>query len=126
MAGVVPPHLRTIYPLPDLPPVQAGPSTPYPSRAPTGCVLCIDNGASTLRAGYSASLATAARPPIAVENINAKYKDRKFNKQVLLAGGEVYVDATSRSNTRVPFEGDVVCNFDVMVRFLLFPFPSSS
>ncbi|GAA5952105.1 hypothetical protein JCM3765_005194 [Sporobolomyces pararoseus] len=32
--------------------------------------------------------------------------------------GEVYVDAASRSSTKVPFEGDVVCNFDVMENIL--------
>ncbi|GAA5878506.1 hypothetical protein JCM8547_008434 [Rhodosporidiobolus lusitaniae] len=121
MAGIPPPSLRTIYPLPDLPPVVAGPATPYPSPAPNGAVLCIDNGATTVRAGYSTSLAQG-RPPIVVENITAKYKDRKLNHQVILAGGEVYVDATSRSNTRVPYEGDVVCNHDVMENMLDYVF----
>ncbi|BGP18453.1 Actin-related protein 5 [Rhodosporidiobolus nylandii] len=122
--AVLPVHQRPIYPIPDLPPVVAGPPTPPVSRPPPGTVLCIDNGASTLRAGYSSSLhlhpgaGGGGKPPIVVENINAKYKDRKFNRQVLLAGGEVYVDATSRSNTRVPFEGDVVANFDVMENML--------
>ncbi|GAA5899816.1 hypothetical protein JCM6882_005442 [Rhodosporidiobolus microsporus] len=118
---VLPPDQRTVYPIPDLPPVVAGPLTPsHPQPPPPSSVLCIDNGASTLRAGYSATAAAGpeARPPIVVENINAKYKDRKFNRQVFLAGGEVYVDATSRANTRVPFEGDVVCNFDVMENML--------
>ncbi|GAA5980993.1 hypothetical protein JCM11641_001422 [Rhodosporidiobolus odoratus] len=114
MTTYVPPHLRSIYPIPDLPPVVNGPLTPHPSPAPSHATLCIDNGATTLRAGYS----TASAPPIVVENINAKFKDRKFNKQVYLAGGEVYVDATSRSNLRVPFEGDVCCNFDVMENIL--------
>jgi actin-related protein 5 len=51
-----------------------------------------------------------------VENVASKYRDRKFNQPVVLAGGEVYVDATSRAHVRTPFEGDTVCNFDVMVR----------
>ncbi|GAA6012257.1 hypothetical protein JCM10207_002780 [Rhodosporidiobolus poonsookiae] len=113
---------RTVYPIPELPPTLAGPFTPSPSSPSSSAVLCIDNGASTLRAGYSSSLATDNAPPIAVENICAKYKDRKFNRQVVLAGQEVYVDATSRSNTRVPFEGDVVCNFDVMENMLDYVF----
>ncbi|GAA6043983.1 hypothetical protein JCM8097_003422 [Rhodosporidiobolus ruineniae] len=118
MSTYLPPDERPIYPIPDLPSVLAGIPTPYPSHPPNGSVLCIDNGATTLRAGYSSSPA----PPIVVENINAKYKDRKFNRQVMLAGQEVYVDATSRSNTRVPFEGDVVCNFDVMENMLDYVF----
>ncbi|GAA5828929.1 hypothetical protein JCM3770_003524, partial [Rhodotorula araucariae] len=107
---------RTVYPIPELASVVVGPptSTDYARVQGTDAVLCIDNGATTLRAGWS----TDPDPRIVIDNIAAKYKDRKFNRQVMLAGAEVYVDATSRANTRVPFEGDVVANFDVMENIL--------
>lgn len=110
---------RPVYPIPELAPVVPGPAGwhDYRSFHSTDAVLCIDNGATTLRAGWG----TERDPRIVVDNIAAKYKDRKFNRQVMLAGGEVFVDATSRANTRVPYENDVVVNFDAMVR----PPPSS-
>ena len=111
----LPPSQRRVYPIPDLHPLEPSPpSLPsYTSNLsqtsqPT---LCIDNGASLIRAGFT----NLASPYLELENIGAKYKDRKLNTTVHLAGGEVYVDAASRSSTRVPYEGDVVCNFDVMV-----------
>lgn len=105
---------RTVYPVPELQPVLPGPptSTDYASFASPSNVLCIDNGATNLRAGWAAE----RDPRIMVENVASKYRDRKFNQPVVLAGGEVYVDATSRAHVRTPFEGDTVCNFDVMVR----------
>ncbi|GJN92559.1 hypothetical protein Rhopal_005589-T1 [Rhodotorula paludigena] len=108
---------RTVYPVPELQSVAPGPptSTDYAQfAADSNHVLTIDNGASTLRAGWSSE----QHPRIAIESIAAKYRDRKFNRQVLLAGQEVYADATSRANTRVPYEADVVCNFDVMENML--------
>ncbi|GAA5936627.1 hypothetical protein JCM1841_004631 [Sporobolomyces salmonicolor] len=115
----LPPDQRTIYPIPELHPLVPGPASlpsyypllSSPSGPPT---LCIDNGATTLRAGFS----SADSPAVQIDNINAKYRDRKSNRAVMLSGGEVYVDATSRSNVRSPFEGDVVCNFDVMENIL--------
>ncbi|BGP50256.1 Actin-related protein 5 [Rhodotorula kratochvilovae] len=107
---------RPVFPIPELAPVVPGPpsSTDYARIQGTDAVLCVDNGATTLRAGWSSD----SDPRIVIDNIAAKYKDRKFNRQVMLAGAEVYVDATSRANTRVPFEGDVVANFDVMENVL--------
>ncbi|GAA5840624.1 hypothetical protein JCM9279_007385 [Rhodotorula babjevae] len=108
--------LRPVYPIPELAPVVPGPAGWHDYRAfqHSDAVLCIDNGATTLRAGWG----TERDPRIVVDNIAAKYKDRKFNRQVMLAGGEVFVDATSRANTRVPFENDVVVNFDAMESIL--------
>lgn len=114
----LPPSERRVYPIPELHPlVLSPPSLPSYSTllestsSSSPPILCIDNGATSLRAGFS----TSPNPYLELDNIGAKYKDRKLNTTVNLAGGEVYVDAASRSSTRVPFEGDVVCNFDVMV-----------
>ncbi|GAA6016342.1 hypothetical protein JCM11491_006824 [Sporobolomyces phaffii] len=112
----LPPSERRVYPIPELHPLTlAPPALPsYSSLLSASPVLCIDNGATSIRAGYSSS----SDPYLDLDNIGAKYRDRKLNTTVNLAGGEVYVDAASRSSTRVPFEGDVVCNFDVMENIL--------
>lgn len=73
--------------------------------------IIIDNGATTLRAGWSSE----AYPRIVMDNVGAKYRDRKTNRNVMLAGSEAYVDATSRAAVKSAFEGDIVCNFDQMV-----------
>jgi actin-related protein 5 len=59
-------------------------------------------------------------PYLSFENVGSKYKDRKLNQTINLVGGQVYVDASSRSSTKVPFELDVVSNFDVMENVLDF------
>ena len=69
-------------------------------------------GASTLRAGF----ASESYPSYTLDNLGAKYRDRKSNRTITLAGSEAFVDATSRAAIKSPFEGDVVCNFDQMVR----------
>jgi len=122
----LPPSERPVYPIPDLHPlVPSPPSLPSYSSllsSPSPPTLCIDNGATTLRAGFT----NLSQPYLDLENIGAKYKDRKLNTTVHLAGGEVYVDTASRSSTRVPYEGDVVCNFDVMVSSLHFQLSNDS
>lgn len=73
--------------------------------------IILDNGASSMRAGWSAEGA----PRVVTENVIARYKDRKTNRNVLLAGHEAYADATSRASIKSPYEGDVLVNFDPMV-----------
>lgn len=68
-------------------------------------------GATTLRAGWS----TENSPRIIADNITSKYRERKTNKLITLAGSEAYVDSTSRSFMKSPFEADIVTNFDQMV-----------
>lgn len=78
----------------------------------TSSAIILDNGASTMRAGWAAE----GGPRIVSENVVARYKDRKSNRNILLAGSEAYADATSRAAVKSPFEGDVLVNFDQMVR----------
>jgi hypothetical protein len=106
------PHSKTVYPIEEL---REAVEQPPPSRdwhKFTSSSIILDNGASTLRAGWSAEDA----PRIVTENLGAKYRDRKTNRNILLTGSEAYVDATSRGNIKSPFEGDIVANFDQMVR----------
>jgi hypothetical protein len=138
------PH-KKIYRIDDVHPVVENPpfSTDYERFAGTQTPIVIDNGAffhlpfaaltlassldtcltvslsvgaSEIRAGW----ATESSPRLVCENITARFRERKAQKNVILAGGEVYADATSRANTKAPYDGDVVCNFDAMVSYLFF------
>jgi actin-related protein 5 len=46
----------------------------------------------------------------------SKYRDRKINQSVLLVGNDIYTDATAKSNAKSAFDGNVVYNFETMVR----------
>ena len=83
-----------------------------------GTPLIIDNGSSELRAGFASASAVAARkanPLVHYPNSVSKYRERKKNTQVLLAGRDAYCETQARSAIKSPFDGDVVCNFDVVV-----------
>lgn len=67
-------------------------------------------GSSAVRAGY----ATMAAPHVDTDSVVAKFRDRKSNRPVLLAGNDAYADATSRANIKPICEEGVVCSFDVM------------
>ncbi|ORY89031.1 hypothetical protein BCR35DRAFT_262595 [Leucosporidium creatinivorum] len=95
---------------------QPPPARDWANYASSAIVL--DNGASNMRAGW----ATENAPRITSENVVAKYKDRKTNRNMLLAGSEAYADATSRGAVKSPFEGDVLVNFDQMEGMLDYVF----
>jgi hypothetical protein len=88
----------------------------YAPYAGTRTPLVIDNGSSSLRAGW----ATQSSPYLERDSVTAKYRERKANKPIVLVGQDVHSDATAKANLRVPFENDVLCNQEAMVR------PSSS
>lgn len=75
-----------------------------------GTPLIIDNGSSTLRFGFSTS-----STPRYGSNAIAKYKERKFNQPLLLFGEAIDVESGAKSQTRTPWEGDVLLNFDALV-----------
>ena len=54
-------------------------------------------------------------PYIDRTNIIAKYKDKKINKNILLFGSDVEADASSRSSTKLMFDGDLLVHQDVLV-----------
>ncbi|SGY61894.1 BQ5605_C007g04619 [Microbotryum silenes-dioicae] len=115
---------REVYPIPDQPyasgstshlaPASSHNSNSHPSTTP----IIIDNGSTTLRAGY----AVDPNPSLIVDNLNSRYRDRKTNRTIMLAGQHVYADAASRSNIKSPHENDVVVNFDVMENMLDYVF----
>ncbi|EGG12911.1 uncharacterized protein MELLADRAFT_32515, partial [Melampsora larici-populina 98AG31] len=67
-------------------------------------------GSCSLRAGYS----TMEKPYLNIDNVISRYRDRKTNRTITLAGSESYVDAASRSNIRPIHEEGLVCNYDSM------------
>jgi actin-related protein 5 len=74
--------------------------------------LIIDNGATTLRFGF----ATSASPHTGT-NVIAKYKERRTNRPLLLFADGVDAESGAKGQARTPWEGDVLLNFDALVRF---------
>lgn len=92
--------------LPSLPP------PPFNYEGITNDII-IDNGATNFRWGFS------QHEPSSAPNVVAKYKDRRNNKPLLLFGEAVDCETGARGQARAPWEGDVLLNFDALVRFLL-------
>ena len=73
--------------------------------------LCIDNGSTHLRFGFCTS-----ESPRTGLNMVAKYKERRTNKPLLLFGEGIDIEGGARSQAKTPWEGDVLLNFDALVR----------
>lgn len=80
----------------------------------TNTPLVIDNGSTTLRFGFATSTSPKSAP-----NIVSKFKERKTNKPLLLFGDAVDVESGARTQSRTPWEGDVLLNFDALVSSIL-------
>ncbi|KPI38519.1 Actin-like protein arp5 [Cyphellophora attinorum] len=105
-----------IYPAPDFPFKGWQPAQPEGYRQsaanPSENAIVIDNGASTVKAGFSFD----KKPRFLVPPIMAKYKDRKFNKYCAFVGWDAYADATTRGQIRQAFEThtSIPTNWDIM------------
>ncbi|KAF7986150.1 hypothetical protein HWV62_38522 [Athelia sp. TMB] len=82
-----------------------------------GTPLIIDNGSTNLRFGFATSFA-----PHSGWNAIAKYKERKFNKPLLLFGEGIDAESGAKSQARTPWEGDVLLNFDALENALDYAF----
>jgi hypothetical protein len=71
-------------------------------------------GSSQLRAGW----ASESSPRLAIENLVARYKERKAPKTYCLVGNDVLADQGARAAAKSPFEGPVISNWDLMVCLL--------
>lgn len=98
----------TLLPTPTLPTIAVPDS--YDSHRSEHTPLIIDNGSTNLRYGF----ATASSPHSGL-NVVAKYKERKFNKPLLLFGDAVDLESGAKGQARTPWEGDVLLNFDALV-----------
>ncbi|KAL6860189.1 Nuclear actin-protein involved in chromatin remodeling [Amphichorda felina] len=83
---------------------------------PDGAAIVIDNGSSTVRAGWSFE----SSPRLMMPPIMAKYRDRKLGKTFSFAGTDCYADTTARGHIRNAFEAGtgIVSNWDVMEHVL--------
>jgi actin-related protein 5 len=108
-------------------------SAPFPGPTPqaedyetfqqTGTAIVIDNGiilmlevadfsgSSQLRAGWASEIS----PRLSIENLVARYKERRAPKTYCLVGNDVLADQAARINAKGPYEGPVISNWDLMV-----------
>lgn len=99
-------------PLPQLSlPGPTKPAEPYDLYRGTQSPLVIDNGSTTLRWGFG-----SVDTPFTGLNAVAKYKERRTNKPLLLFGEAIDAESGAKGQTRTPWEGDVLLNFDALVR----------
>ncbi|KAF8680469.1 Actin-like ATPase protein [Rhizoctonia solani] len=72
--------------------------------------IVIDNGATKFRYGFAGS----ESGPYSWLNSSSRYRERKTNKPILLFGHSTNLDATSRAQSKQPYEGDLLLNFDAL------------
>ncbi|KAK4112300.1 ARP5-like protein [Canariomyces notabilis] len=86
------------------------------AQPPGQAAIVIDNGSSSVRAGWSFE----SKPRLAIPPIMAKYRDRKLNKTFSFAGQDCYADTTARGHIRNAFEAGtgIISNWDVMEHVL--------
>ncbi|KAJ5618811.1 hypothetical protein N7510_002795 [Penicillium lagena] len=79
---------------------------------PDTSAIVIDNGSSTMKAGWSFD----QNPRFVLPPTMSRYRDRKLNKQCNFIGYDAYADATTRGQLRHAFDpgSSVVGNWDVM------------
>ncbi|KAF1983698.1 actin-like ATPase domain-containing protein [Aulographum hederae CBS 113979] len=74
--------------------------------------IVIDNGASTVRAGWSFD----DRPRLSVPPVWSRYRDRKLNRTFTFVGSDIYSDGTARGQSKNVYEpgSNIVNNWDAM------------
>jgi hypothetical protein len=75
-------------------------------------VIPVYLGVSWLRGGWG----DEKDPRVVCENVVSRYRDRRAQKPVLLAGSAASLDHNSRISSKTPYEGDIIVNFDSVVR----------
>ncbi|GAB0131552.1 hypothetical protein EsDP_00000018 [Epichloe bromicola] len=83
---------------------------------PDQAAIVIDNGSSTVRAGWSFE----SKPRLSMPPIMSKYRDRKLGRTFSFAGADCYADTTARGHIRTAHEAGtgIVSNWDVMEHVL--------
>ncbi|KAI9816126.1 MAG: Nuclear actin-protein involved in chromatin remodeling [Thelocarpon impressellum] len=89
-------------------------------RSSEDTAIVVDNGSSTVRAGWSSD----PSPRIQLPPIMSRYRDRKLGRTFTFVGSEAYADATTRGQIRSAFEAasGIVSNWDVMEGILDYTF----
>lgn len=81
-------------------------------RSNPDSAIVIDNGSSTIRAGWSSDIS----PRLSFHPLMAKYLDRKQNRTYRFIGSDVFADGTARGQSKAVYEpgSNVINNWDVM------------
>ncbi|KAF2225514.1 hypothetical protein BDZ85DRAFT_67449 [Elsinoe ampelina] len=82
------------------------------ARSTESDAIVIDNGSSSIRAGYSFQ----SNPALSFPPLMARYMDRKLNRKLNFIGSEIYFDGTARGQAKNAYEAGapIVNNWDVM------------
>lgn len=82
----------------------------YRNSAPDSAIV-IDNGSSTIRAGWQSDKA----PRLLLPPLMARYTDRKLNRKLTFIGSEIYFDGTARGQAKNLYEpgSNIINNWDV-------------
>ncbi|OCK77034.1 actin-like ATPase domain-containing protein [Lepidopterella palustris CBS 459.81] len=81
-------------------------------RSSHDTAIVIDNGSSTVRAGWSFD----DKPRFSIPPLMARYRDRKLNRTFTFVGSDVYADGTSRGQAKNIYEpgSNIINNWDVV------------
>ncbi|OCL06116.1 chromatin remodeling complex subunit [Glonium stellatum] len=81
-------------------------------RSSPNTAIVIDNGSSTVRAGWSFD----DKPRFSIPPLMARYRDRKLNRTFTFVGSDVYADGTARGQSKNIYEpgSNIVNNWDVV------------
>lgn len=98
------------------PPFRRGPILGglYRPCAPPGTAIVIDNGSSSVRAGWQYE-GRDREPHVEIPPLMARYIDRKLNRRLTFIGSEIYFDGTARGQAKNLYEpgSSIVNNWDV-------------
>lgn len=91
----------------------------YLSAGPDTAII-IDNGSSSVRAGWQ----TDQTPRLQFPPLMARYTDRKLNRKLTFVGSEIYFDGTARGQAKNVYEpgSNVANNWDVQEGLLDYVF----
>ncbi|KAK4542564.1 hypothetical protein LTR36_006612 [Oleoguttula mirabilis] len=89
-------------------------------RSTPNTAIVIDNGSSSVRAGWQ----TDATPRLQFPPLMARYTDRKLNRKLMFIGSEIYFDGTARGQAKNVYEpgSNIVNNWDVQEGILDYVF----
>lgn len=106
------PPPTTLYTLSDPPYRGQLPTdtTSYAQSSPDTAIV-IDNGSSTVRAGWQHD----STPRLQLPPLMARYMDRKLNRKLMFVGSEIFFDGTARGQSKNIYEpgSNIVNNWDV-------------
>ncbi|KAF2654511.1 actin-like ATPase domain-containing protein [Lophiostoma macrostomum CBS 122681] len=82
------------------------------ARSNRDTAIVIDNGSSSVRAGWSFD----SKPRISLPPLMARYRDRKLMRTFTFVGSDVYSDGTARGQAKNIYEpgSNIVNNWDVL------------